>query len=445
MIAKGKKMCSSSANPKAIPRRLLLPWKLFVAYVFVTMGISFFGPWYYVGYEKLYVFFFVLGFLLLSTIAFHIGSRKQVHLSVHRTEKSPKFPNAKFLKVSFVVAFLVCSLLLLSNLSKYGLHSGGNVADLMAKAYRKSVTHERVGSGLAFHLYQYGYSFCFIVMTLGLYRFRELKFVYKLLLIGVYITSTINTVYYVGSNKILGDILVIIMSVSLVKLARQGPSRLRVRHAFLGVIVVLSVLLALSSVLSARLGEWDVGAAEAKPAKLDPNHWMLRALPGTLVEGIGVAIYYPTQGYYGLSLSLQQPFEWTMGLGSSFALKSILAQLLGIGHEDLPKTYPERAELKTGYPAFASWHTIFPWLASDFTFLGAIVIVAIAAYVYSICWKESIYNENPFSLLLFAFLSILFVYVPANNQIAQTGTSLFAFVLAFVGWINRRKLVGYLS
>ena len=74
-------------------------------------------------------------------------------------------------------------------------------------------------------------------------------------------------------------------------------------------------------------------------------------------------------------------------------------------------------ELAHNIPGKRHWHTIFPWLASDLTFVGTLVLFFFISYFYGKSWKEVLIYNNPISILLFSLLSILFVFVPANNQI----------------------------
>ena len=79
------------------------------------------------------------------------------------------------------------------------------------------------------------------------------------------------------------------------------------------------------------------------------------------------------------------------------------------------RCYPVRLESETGYEFNHHWHTIYPWLASDLTFPGAILFMGIMAYLLAQSWQDAIRGENAFAIGFFAQLLLMFFYVPANN------------------------------
>ena len=139
----------------------------------------------------------------------------------------------------------------------------------------------------------------------------------------------------------------------------------------------------------------------------------------TLPESVEYPVYmlsrYWTQGYLGLSECLDLPFEWSFGIGHS----TFLMRYAGILSSDpdyfLNRSYPYRLESETGYSVANYWHTIYPWLASDLTFPGAIVGIAVLAYLLAQAWKDSLWGQNPFAAGFLGQILLLFYYVPANN------------------------------
>lgn len=154
---------------------------------------------------------------------------------------------------------------------------------------------------------------------------------------------------------------------------------------------------------------------------------------------------YPTQGYYGLSLCLTTPFEWTYGLGASRGLNSIVNQLLPSIPILVSRTYPLRAEAIYGYPGLANWHTIFPWLASDLTYFGALLYMGIVAYVFGKCWVQAIEYSNPLSFILLTLLSIQYLFVPANNQLFISRGDSLATIVIFIYWVARNEHFNFVT
>jgi hypothetical protein len=149
--------------------------------------------------------------------------------------------------------------------------------------------------------------------------------------------------------------------------------------------------------------------------------------------GLSLFISYISQGYYGLSLTLQLPFEWSYGMGNSFAMTSYAEQYFGMSGI-FEKTYPFRMENVFNWPAKMYWHTIFPWLASDITFPGALALMFFVGRGYARSLIDSVIYESPLGISAFYLLTILLLYLPANNQLMQAREMMIATVVLFFSW-----------
>ena len=147
---------------------------------------------------------------------------------------------------------------------------------------------------------------------------------------------------------------------------------------------------------------------------------------------------YVSQGYYGLSLGLDEPFVPTWGLGNSMFLMSLAEKVTG--NPDLHfNTYPARIE-KYGWEALRRFHTFYLWVASDLSFPGTIVIVYLLGRLLATCWVNALGDTNPLAVALLANLLIIFYYIPANNQIMQFPEQMTAlWVTLVVWWITTRR------
>ena len=76
-----------------------------------------------------------------------------------------------------------------------------------------------------------------------------------------------------------------------------------------------------------------------------------------------------------------------------------------------------RTQIATGWDAGKYWSTIYPWLASDLTFPGAILFMALVGWWLARWWVEATYGGDRLAMLLFAEVMLLIAFVPANNQI----------------------------
>jgi len=165
-----------------------------------------------------------------------------------------------------------------------------------------------------------------------------------------------------------------------------------------------------------------------------PDHLIFKTFG--VPAGLGISQFisgYLSGGYYGLSKCLELPFVWTYGVGSSVGVSTIVSKITK--DDPYKKTYLNRMEKKHHIPGKKHWNSIFPWLASDITFPGTLLFFFIVSIVYGITWKEVLYYGNVVSLLLFSLLTIMFVFVPANNQIFHGFDYISITLFIFFYWI----------
>ena len=160
-------------------------------------------------------------------------------------------------------------------------------------------------------------------------------------------------------------------------------------------------------------------------------------------ELICYPVFYVTNGYAGLSASLEQEFVWTYGLGNSIALQTYASQYLAV-QDVMPRSYIVRAEKATGWRTLTYWSTIFPWLASDITFPGCGVVFFLLGVLYPRVLCRALYSRCPLSASLLFYLNILLIFVPCNNQLMQTRWQMLGFVGTLLGYwlatgLHRRR------
>lgn len=147
---------------------------------------------------------------------------------------------------------------------------------------------------------------------------------------------------------------------------------------------------------------------------------------------------YLGQGYYALSMSLELEGGRTLGLGHSMFLARNANALFSTDHFTTA-SIPAMLEERTGWGVEALWHSIYPWLASDVTFAGALVLLAVFAYLLGLSWGRVLLEKDPYWIVLLHLLLILFFYIPANNQIFQSGETCIGFFLVALLIARRRR------
>jgi len=213
-------------------------------------------------------------------------------------------------------------------------------------------------------------------------------------------------------------------------------------------IIVFSLLgsSALITILYFRYAALGVNASNINERthelmQYDTDNIIFTIFGDTIGFPLSVFSGYLSQGYYGLSLSMQEPFQWTYFIGNSYSLTVFMQRFLGVP-VDFHDTYPYRASLHAGWDD-SKWSTVFTWFAGDFTFIGTLFLFAFVAFLYAKVWRESYLYKNPISIILFSMLSIALLYIPANNQLLHTPGSIIAIFFFILLWILKHKRLNF--
>jgi hypothetical protein len=170
---------------------------------------------------------------------------------------------------------------------------------------------------------------------------------------------------------------------------------------------------------------------------VDYDHPLVRKLPSTLRTAVVGASSYLTQGYYALYLSLDKPFVPMFGVGNSIFLTQQAVRITG--NQNIARmSYPSRIE-EDGWDALGRWSSIYPWIASDVSFPGTIVVVFLIGRLFAIAWRDALSGRNPFAFAIFAQFVIMLFYFPANNQTSQFGEGFTAFWAILIAWLLTRN------
>jgi hypothetical protein len=421
-----------------------LPLKFHVLYITFTLLFSFFGPKVYDNYNKPIVFVFILAYLLVITAGYRIGVNGS--LKAYRDVELSEYRILKFFKLclKLTIIFYLANIIFLYINGRLNLQVsqiGENYANYYDYYYEKSSR-----SIFTFELLFLVLSSIpkYVSLVLGFYYFDKVSTFYKGLFIGFLLMIFMTQTLSIGNQKSIGDV-VIFGAIALVIKAKDMDAVKRKRLIQKVLLIVVMLFLFFSFTQYSRLSSQGVSAFNinshvASYSHFDLEHPLFSVLGYKI--GLGISAFvsgYLSGGYYGLSMSLQLPFEWTYGIGNSASL-SVLAEKL-FNTDIYSSTYLYRMELAHNIPGKRHWHTIFPWLASDFTWVGTLVIFFFISYFYGKSWKEVIVFNNPISILLFSLLSILFVFVPANNQILHGYDYLL--ITAFIIFIWRLKHIKY--
>jgi hypothetical protein len=266
---------------------------------------------------------------------------------------------------------------------------------------------------------------------------RTMKLVSSAVIVG-----TILLFVAMGTNKAIADT-VLLFPAMLVAAHCSSISRVRIRRvlilASIAIVGFIGFFLFFASTMASRVGSgMKTGYFHAIGLRADSSNFMVKGLPPDLAVGVLGLDNYLTAGYYATSLSLDEPFEPMFGVGNSFFLTRQASRITG--DRDLWRmSYPARIE-KHGWDSFALFSSIYPWLASDFSFPGTIIVIFFIGRFFALSWVDTLDGTNPFAIALFAQFVIMIFYFPANNQLLQSGEGLSGFLGIFILWaMTRRK------
>ncbi|PNA72488.1 hypothetical protein C1Y19_20735 [Pseudomonas sp. MPR-LB3] len=141
------------------------------------------------------------------------------------------------------------------------------------------------------------------------------------------------------------------------------------------------------------------------------------------------------QGYYGMSISLDEDFQSSYGIGHSVFLQKTFAQHLGIDVRD--KTFPHKITEK--WDEFVYWHSFYTYIANDVGFWGVAVIMLILGAYFSYVYLSAVLQDNFYAKMLLPLFGILFLYIPANNQIFGFLESMSSFWILTLLFILSKK------
>jgi hypothetical protein len=144
---------------------------------------------------------------------------------------------------------------------------------------------------------------------------------------------------------------------------------------------------------------------------------------------------YLCQGYYGMSLAVGEPFTSTYGIGNSYFLADNFKSLFGIDVE--PFTY--QAKVSDKWDQYGHWHSFYGYMANDVSFIGVVFIMFLLGVFLAVTYKDAIYGQNIFSQCLLPVFVILFLYMPANNQVFGYMQSFCTFFELTILWFVFRK------
>jgi len=416
-----------SAAPPLQSRARLVPVMFAIPFLALSVALFAFGPWpYKIRNPEL-----TYGFLGAANLAWLLGY-------VGGVRGTPGFYGGSYSAERLTAWSIGVSVVLI--IPTIWFRAGTLALDLVAsienpgEAYLRSRAARSRSIPFVEHVRLLFGPVLVMMLPLSTYYWRRIGTLARFGAVGV-IAGTCALYVAIGTNKALADTLVLLPFVLLgghisrVHRLSFGRRTLVILAAITG---ALAFLLFFGQTQSTRLGSSaSVGYFPAIGAGADYTHVLLRDRSTEWqIAVLGVSSYL-TQGYYALSLSLGEPWVPTFGMGHSLFLIHQVADVLGDWVLALP--YPMRIE-KYGWNGHRLWSSIYPWIASDVSFPGTIVVMYFVGRFWGQSWLDTLGGRNPLGVVMFAQFTIMVFYIPANNQVLQSPEGFFAFWITLVWW-----------
>jgi len=439
---------------------LYLPLILVEAYLILTLLLYQFGPiaW---GTKNVLDFWLYISIYHISFIVGYLLFAKKFKISLKDIEKSNKI---KSFIVKYMWIFLsICAVLTLIksmgflnrtdfipwNLPAEFIKGLQNPAEQyvskFAAAGLNNYTGNKITSGILA-------LFAFIVSSIVpicVFLWERIKLSQKIFFFAI-VFFDFATFVSVGTNKGIFDLLFIFaaaLSIDLVANFKEKKFKqfLKDKKALVGVTVFLLFfsMWFFSWTMQSRVGSIAIYTAnltddvtvygeESPDNPGDKIETKTESLTKNLLYGLSS---YVCQGYYGMSLSLGEKFTSTYGIGNSSFLTSNFKYFFGIDVEH--NTY--QAKISDRWGQYTQWHSFYSYMANDFSFPGVAFIMFLLGASLAAIYKDAVYGKNIIAQCLLPVFVILFLYIPANNQIFSFMQSFCTFFELIILWYVFRK------
>ncbi len=406
-----------------------LPLVVMLTYLNMTVLLILIGPWHYPIDNSVLLY----TFLLSSHLALFFGYKSVAHKEPRGYTGS--ITPSQLIGLAVLVNGIVAvptSLALTGSFFPDVMGGIENPGDLYTKTQQLRLETSVIGYARIPLAYPISY-----ILPLGVYYFFRINRVLQVLTLST-ISFTICLFIAMGTNKYLADC--VILS-SWMLAASHRTNKLRLRWYVQVGILALIVAGAFGFFNFFRSGSNTRIQAKGVfvPANLrvDYDNWLIRDMDSETQQGSISLISYLTQGYYGLSLCMDKSFEPMYGIGHSMFLTRSAAKLTGYSSL-VERSYAARLSTENDPGWSYSWTTIYPWIASDVSFLLTPFVVFVIGRGFALTWLDSVGGENPFAPIALANLVNMIVFFPAHNCALAAGEDVVSFWLSIFFWLYYR-------
>lgn len=153
---------------------------------------------------------------------------------------------------------------------------------------------------------------------------------------------------------------------------------------------------------------------------------------------------YLCQGYYALSLAINDILEhglfcFTYGFGNNLFTINVMEHLVP-EWDILGQTYQGYLKEVYNIDPLINWHSIYLWLANDFTILGVFPLMYIWGKLFATAWMDLLTHRTIYAAPIVVLCAQETFYFFANNQVFSFSFISF-FILYFLYRKNRIRII----
>lgn len=408
-------------------RVLFFPLRTSLAFLIVSELLLFIGPIVFDLWKPVLLVFY----LLLVNLAFYWG----YNTGVKRFKPSRSHLSLDAIHV-IIIAGLVLNIIRLNMMWRsHGITV--SLSNLIAALINPADAYfaESLEKSDTSSIFAFLSPITWACLPLGIYKWKHLSRFYKSLVIIIIVVEALAWLG-IGTRKGLFDIIIFIVFFIIVN-KKSIITNHNERRKFLFCIVLIVVLFAFYFVFSnLSRSNLSINQINEFNLKYTIRDFYSDHCPFWLLVSLSSITSYLCQGYYALSLGLSFGIIPPTFLGMSWFTMVIANKF---GYDPMPGTYMTLLE-PLGIDPRINWHTMYLWLANDFTFIGVPIVVFIIGYFFAKTWCDCVHGENDFAIPIFSLFLIMVFYFYANNQVLSFSLIAFVFWLIVYGLSRRYNI-----
>ena len=232
-----------------------------------------------------------------------------------------------------------------------------------------------------------------------------------------------------GTNSVIFQ-LVIFLGVSVIIISYLKRSAVFYLVCVLSFLMLFLAILAFGYIMSHRGGDFSYFSTTSPigDVTIKMNTPPFDSFYGVIIYSLVWLNYYLVQGYYGFSLILDIDWSWTFGFGNSEFLQRQLMMLTGIDISEMTYQY----KISNIWDKSAQWHSFYGQFANDFGLFGISILMVMLGYLFSSSWHSALLRKDFYGSALLPIFIIMFIFIPANNQVFAYIDTLSYFIVVCV-------------